>query len=551
MISSRWLYISLAALLPAACLALLICRYWVNVPFSDEWDLVPIFQFAQAGELRFDYLFSQHNEHRILVPRLLLAALAWLTHGDVRSGMAFTFVLACITSAALAVLLRRTLPDARQWPIWWLLANLLIFSPVQHENWLMGMQMLPIMPVLCLALGLVIAGSTAMIWLKWAACAFLCLLASFSLTNGLVCWLVMLPALWMAGERGRTWLLGLWLALFAAVVAVYFHGYSTPPYHPSLWAAFSHPFAATYYFLTLIGSALSRGTGAPTAAVLGAVLLLGGLGLALYLLKQRTDRALLARVMPWLLLCLYAIASSAMTAAGRFGFGVSQAQDSRYTTVSLYLVLGLLVLAPIAWAHASKSPAAPPMWLRRCVVILAVVCGTIYGISCFRSISSMKSAQLKRLRGMAGIALCDIANTDDSLELLYPRPRDILGRIRFLDALGCLHPGILKKEDVVLTGPADARFGSLESLSQNTDGTWLAKGWAAGDNGSADAVILAAAGAAGHPLPFRVARTGVRVAKSQPRAYGWQAIIAADELPVGEISAWSFDVRSASVHRMP
>src|SRR5215510_9163906 len=55
----------------AAGLAL-VARYGSNVPSWDEWDMVPTLTGAQP--VSAEWLWSQHNEHRVPLPRLVLLA---------------------------------------------------------------------------------------------------------------------------------------------------------------------------------------------------------------------------------------------------------------------------------------------------------------------------------------------------------------------------------------------------------------------------------------------------------------------------------------------
>jgi hypothetical protein len=62
-----------------------IRHYGCNVPCCDDWALVP----AVTGNepITLSYLWSQHNEHRIPLPRLVTLGLAQLTGFDVRAAM--------------------------------------------------------------------------------------------------------------------------------------------------------------------------------------------------------------------------------------------------------------------------------------------------------------------------------------------------------------------------------------------------------------------------------------------------------------------------------
>src|SRR5262249_9476383 len=65
-------------------------RYGCNVPFWDEWQIVPFLAGNHYPTL--GYLWEQYNEHRIFLPKLLLWGLSKLTHCDSRAGMFFNAI---------------------------------------------------------------------------------------------------------------------------------------------------------------------------------------------------------------------------------------------------------------------------------------------------------------------------------------------------------------------------------------------------------------------------------------------------------------------------
>ncbi|GAB4292142.1 MAG: hypothetical protein Fur0025_27660 [Oscillatoriaceae cyanobacterium] len=188
----------------------------VNVPFGDQWDnaAVVINKFSE-GTLSFSDLIAQHNESRKFFPRLIFLGLAYLTNWNVRYEMLLIFILACIVSVNIFWLIRHTvqkpgfLPSFRFMainietnPVSLLalafLANLLIFSPIQYENWLWGIQVVVFIPIVCITTSLVIAYSQLNPISKFTLCGFLATFSTFSYANGLLCWVVLLPALALA-----------------------------------------------------------------------------------------------------------------------------------------------------------------------------------------------------------------------------------------------------------------------------------------------------------------------------------------------------------------
>lgn len=61
---------------PFLVLAVMIAVFAVNVPFLDQWELVELFRKYHEGQLGFADFFAQHNEHRLLFPRLVMFGLA-------------------------------------------------------------------------------------------------------------------------------------------------------------------------------------------------------------------------------------------------------------------------------------------------------------------------------------------------------------------------------------------------------------------------------------------------------------------------------------------
>ncbi|HEX4565807.1 MAG TPA: hypothetical protein VH138_04210, partial [Vicinamibacterales bacterium] len=91
--------------LPALLLLLYIVLHRVNGPTWDYTTLAEVFDKWHHGTFTLSFLFRQHNEHRIAVPRLVILALGELTRWDNRTEMIAHWWLMC----AITVLLFRSL----------------------------------------------------------------------------------------------------------------------------------------------------------------------------------------------------------------------------------------------------------------------------------------------------------------------------------------------------------------------------------------------------------------------------------------------------------
>ncbi len=85
----------------AAALGFVLC-YGPAFPRWDDFAMVPV--LTGARRVSVEWLWSQHNEHRVPLPRLALLSLLRLSAGDFRAGMIFNVVaLGCLALGMVLV----------------------------------------------------------------------------------------------------------------------------------------------------------------------------------------------------------------------------------------------------------------------------------------------------------------------------------------------------------------------------------------------------------------------------------------------------------------
>src|SRR5262249_24127651 len=72
--------VSLSATGLAAALLFFVYRYGDDVPYFDDWLIVPALTGHESITLR--WLWSQHNEHRMPLTKLILLGLSRVSAGD-------------------------------------------------------------------------------------------------------------------------------------------------------------------------------------------------------------------------------------------------------------------------------------------------------------------------------------------------------------------------------------------------------------------------------------------------------------------------------------
>jgi hypothetical protein len=321
-----WLVMLVAALA-------FVSRYGSNVPSWDDWDMVPTMTGEQP--VTAEWLWSQHNEHRVPLPRLVMLAVVRLVGVDFRALMVVNVVLIGAVAAGMIAVTRRlrgrTMPTDIFFPLallhWGQAANLL---------WGWQLQFFASVALACVAL-LAIAqtGAELLPRTTWVVVGLCLLLLPLCGANGLV----MVPTLaaWLAysawrvahqrGPDTRTQvLLPAGLAVAALLLGgLYLVGWQSVPWHPKSEGALQT--LKTAGKVVTIGLGPATRDAWPTSGAAALLLFaMTSLLLASTWLRELSERARSAG----LLLFLGAMASVALAIGmGREGF------ETRYVTLSV------------------------------------------------------------------------------------------------------------------------------------------------------------------------------------------------------------------------
>ena len=542
-------------LAPLILIVVLIARYAVNVPVGDEWALVPLFEKWHSHQLTFADLYQQHNEHRIVVSKLIFLAFAQLTNWDLRAEMFFSVALCVLTSNALYMLLRQTFVGrgANVLPLW-VFANLLLFSPVQAQNWSWGFQLQMFIPNLCLVATLVILSSQH--WptaAKLGISAILVTIATFSFANALLLWPILAFVLFIRGETKQS--IASWLLISVVVIGLYLIGYYHVPAGQPVHAKWlDYP----RYFLVFVGGAIVRGQStAMIAAAAGLVIFI------CYFARLVRNRDGLRLAAPWLAVVLFVLGSALLTAYSRVNWRPKQALESRYATVSIYFYLALVVLALVGERHPRQGGALPFAHRKKALIALIV---SLTIASWLKGAHEMARLRRERLIGLAAVEFSRVVDTTYFLRgYLRMAPGFVPSPVETIttaERLGLLHHAVRKT--AVLDASNDAsgsavEAGGVEGVRIANDGAVRMNGWAilprlglpapvVAVSCRADdhwlAVSLVEVGDARHDIATRV---GARY-----RSSGWRATVAAQMLPprTEALSAWAVDPLADSTSKL-
>ncbi len=554
-----------ALVIPAAFVGFLILKYSVNLPQWDEWVGVTFLYKLNEGTLSFSDLFRQQNEYRQFFPNLVFVFLGRLTKFDVRYHMGVSLLLACLVSFNVYRLGKLTL-DRESDRVWaYLAANVLIFSPVQHENWLQGQQLIYFFPIACLSTCLVIATAPRLRFAtKCIACAALSIISTFSSVNGILCWLLVLPVLWTwsaATTRSKRALAIGWLVAVGLSAILYMYGYRQV-HHASPSFGFAYPIQSAFYFFNVVGRPLTllRFVLAP---VIGLGIVVMFIWAGRQFLRSLNSSIDYQKRLVWLVIGAYSLLTAILITFGRSSFGVVQSLSSRYTTFTIYLPVALVYLFTIEVRKRTGERGFIWNTVLRRVPIVAIAIILTQMPFYFFAVRSASEARRVQLQVKTCVLLTNVIDDRCLTDQGYPTPGVFQQLANQAENLGLLRPALIKKRNARDLAPWDFAVSNTDNsfveVSQTADHEYVASGRAmfpgtglppdavllAYDDGKGEDAIFAVAFPKTH-VPLRSALLGKDVDTS------WRGRFDGRKLPAGRlrITAWGFDAETLKAYRL-
>jgi hypothetical protein len=415
--------------LPVGSGLLYVRSFGVNVAYGDQWRIAQLFGKLSSGTLDFADLWNQLNEHRILLPRVLMLSLGRLTEWNNVAEMYATQALLLMALVILLLAFRRDVGSGSKLLLFVPVA-FLVFSFRQAEIMLMGllMQFALVLTFAVLAFHFLhVPRARPSGKLAFPAALVSATLASLSSAHGLLVWPVGLLQLVVgpAAKRTKVYLGVIWSCVGTAEWLFYFHGYRVPDRAVPDRAGEAVAGVLYYprFFLTSMGSSLSWWQG--PAFVIGALLLV--LVAAALLLATKDGK--LAEHSFFAALMLFAFLVLLSITVGRAERGIEQALVSRYTIYSILGVVGLYgMLAKLYLDKGSRVPNIAFAALLACVLFSLPVAYS-EGIEVGRA--------TEESREWAAPVVADYeSQPDETLALIYPNPEVVRKRAPVLERLG-------------------------------------------------------------------------------------------------------------------
>ncbi|MCI0702368.1 MAG: hypothetical protein L0241_14895 [Planctomycetia bacterium] len=344
----RWALLGVWAVLSLGALGF-VTAIGTNAPYADEWEFVPV---LLGAEPQHSWLWEQHNEHRLPLPRAIYLGLFKLTR-DFRAGM----VLQVVTLSALALGLMRLSARLRGNPHWSDVFFPVSLLHVGHwENFVMGYQICFVFFAVLVSglvvLALQITRENAFRFGVWAGV----LLAMLALSGGsglaavppVSVWLVFIAiVVWREGAKGKAAILLLLAVLPLVYLGVYFVGYERPVHHkePS-----SDPLAILRVGSEVLAMSVGIGLSGVWWAVFAGMLVLGIATVSL-LVRRWKEPAERLSVIGLIAVALGVVGVAVAIGVGRGAWGGGMGLWSRYSL----LVWPLLAAGYLVWVKFGRK----------------------------------------------------------------------------------------------------------------------------------------------------------------------------------------------------
>jgi hypothetical protein len=328
---------------------IIVLLYGVDILFMDEWEVVRFWEhIEQNGWMNsslYEMLFSQHNEHRLFFPRIIMLISYKLSFVNTKINMFMTQLMVISVYVFYIRYYNKkqeilTHCHDNVTTLFIFLSGIACFSNVQFELFLWGFQFAFYMAIFGVVICLyyfhqfLLQGNRKNCILS----LLFGIIASFSSSHGLIIWPVMIVLIFICfvtGERFKVKNLLPYIIIGLSSFFIYFNGWTNPKHHP-----LSHdPYIILKFFFGSLGGMYITNYSKLTV-FFGGITFLFSLGIILLLFVQKKIKKAIFPVG----LIGYSYAVLFAIAIGRSGFGIEMSTRSAYISFSILSYIGISML---------------------------------------------------------------------------------------------------------------------------------------------------------------------------------------------------------------
>jgi hypothetical protein len=392
-----------------------ISAYAVDIPYMDEWASFTPNQLPDG--LSLADLFAQHNEHRIVTTKLLVWLQFHLNGWNLKTHQILNFAIYGFILITIGWFAKETVPEV---PGWWIFGFLIfLLSPINWANHFWGIQSSVYFWLFFYLIAAFFLFSETQRWRDLILGGVAASLSTYSMASGFVSSLVLVvmyglfkfirihssresrnaqsfaQLIVVVGFLGTTTLL--WLV-----------GYRKPAHTPSVALPYEWRFWGHFVNLVALGFGADR-----VSSILGTICVFIVVipVSATIIINNRNFSARQWRAFVSTLAVLAVLAS---LAAGRAGFGVEQAKQSRY----FEFAMSLIPLSVVNWAlllqrrQRLKAAVLASLW---------IFCLLTFWNS-WKDFQNYKLESVRRNDGLKCLSAYYQRNAGNNCPTIYPEP---------------------------------------------------------------------------------------------------------------------------------
>ncbi len=326
--------------------------YQINFPFSMDFlnGVNYVFTYVKTGVFPFAEFFAPISGHIHIFPRLIAFPNIFFNSFDVANLFYLHWGLETIALFLIFLLLRKTNSK-----LYWILIPIsaFIYSPLQDSNfWSFSIMMwlLPSVAIICMIY--LLDKNLNMKFLS--AAVGLAVVSTFSITIGIVAWLVGIFGLIKFDPHYKKWVekkfLLIWIACTVITGLIFYSQFSANETQPNF--AFLFTFDGFSFLATFISSAFRLKYQFLMVLTGTLSLILGSLCFYYFAVLKKN----LKSVLPWMLFLIVGIGGGLITDLGRGELPMHYGNEPYYIPISQFFQIGLLVLISLIMIDLKKTP---------------------------------------------------------------------------------------------------------------------------------------------------------------------------------------------------
>lgn len=375
------------------------------VPYWDMWDgyLGFFLNFDKTNWI--SCLWQQHNEHRIVLSRILFLA-DFIFFGGYSVFLIIVNHLLTLAITIFFVYLLKKYQKSDPFLIFFTISCVFFWCQNENLTWAFQSQfyLVQLLPLLAFYM-LYLAQSNCSSYYFFLAC-LLGILSVGTMANGIL----VLPFMTLYSyitkfEKKKVYIL---FTVSICIIILFFHNYSFPIEHGVDFKKLIYqPFKLFLYTVTYLGNPFYYILGVSSSAPIAGLFLLLCSSFAFYRVFFNTPQNTFSL---FLLFFIFFIAgSAASTGSGRLIFGISQALSSRYTTTALMAWVSLVVIYAPSITKIGKTNLL--VWIPFCLLLL--------GMASFQ-LNAASATDVKFRRDVSALALVLGVRDEKQIKNVYP-----------------------------------------------------------------------------------------------------------------------------------